>query len=56
MYTLEEINELIEKSARGKKAAALFKEGYNCAQAIVIAFSDMLPFDENTVVKLVSGC
>ncbi|MDD6102194.1 MAG: C-GCAxxG-C-C family protein [Clostridiales bacterium] len=55
MYTLEEINELIGKSARGKKAAALFKEGYNCAQAMVIAFSDMLPFDENTVVKLVSG-
>ena len=32
----------------------LFKEGFNCSQAVVGAFSDLLPFDHDTLMKLAS--
>ena len=37
------------------KAKALFKEGYNCAQAVVSSFSDELEIDKETVLKLTSS-
>lgn len=37
------------------KAKAFFKEGYNCAQAVFLAFADDLKMDENTVIKLTSS-
>jgi C_GCAxxG_C_C family probable redox protein len=37
------------------KAKTLFKEGYNCAQAVVSAFSDELEIDKETVLKLTSS-
>ena len=40
---------------RGEKAEALFLEGYNCAQAVVIAFEDVLPYDRETLAKLSSS-
>lgn len=33
---------------RGELAEALFKQGYNCAQAVALAFQDLLPLDEPT--------
>ena len=39
---------------RGLKAKELFKEGYNCTQSVVGAFSDLLPVDFETLVKLSS--
>ena len=39
---------------RVTKAETLFKEGCNCSQAVVGAFSDLLPFDEDTILKLAS--
>lgn len=40
---------------RGEKAEALFLEGYNCAQAVVIAFEDLHGLDRETVAKLSSS-
>jgi len=37
------------------KANTLFKEGYNCAQAVVSAFSDELEIDKETVLRLTSS-
>lgn len=42
-------------SERGDKAYELFKDGYNCAQAVAGAFSDLLGMDMDTVAKLASG-
>ena len=36
-------------------AAELFVNGYNCAQAVAVAFSDVTGFDEKTSAKLVSS-
>lgn len=37
---------------RREKAMALFEEGYNCTQALVLAFEDMLPFDRETAAMI----
>ena len=38
-----------------EKAAALFREGYNCAQSVFLAFEDMYEIDHKTAVRLSSG-
>lgn len=38
-----------------EKAKILFKEGYNCAQAVFLTFADDLNMDKNTVTKLTSS-
>lgn len=48
-----EIN--IENSEYAKKAMALFKEGYNCSQAVFLAFKDLYPMDEKTALKISSS-
>lgn len=40
---------------RGERAEALFMEGYNCAQAVVIAFEDLHGLDRETAAKLASS-
>lgn len=40
---------------RSERAASLFMEGYNCCQSVVLAFSDLLPCDENTLRIMASG-
>ena len=37
------------------KAADLFLEGYNCAQAVAVAFCDVTGWDKDHTAKLVSG-
>lgn len=44
-----------EKMTRGERAEALFLEGYNCAQAVVIAFEDLHGLDRETVAKMASS-
>ena len=39
----------------GIKAAELFLEGYNCAQAVAVAFCDVTGLDEKTTARMVSG-
>lgn len=38
-----------------KKASEYFKEGYNCAQSVLLAFSDITGFDKDTTLKLSSS-
>ena len=38
-----------------EKAIALFKEGYNCAQSVFLAFNDVMGLDEKTALKLSSS-
>lgn len=38
-----------------EKAKALFLEGYNCSQAVLLAFSDILDLDESMAAKLSSS-
>ena len=40
---------------RKEKAVSLFNSGYNCAQAVMLAFSDLLDIDELTIQKLTSS-
>jgi C_GCAxxG_C_C family probable redox protein len=40
---------------RTEIAEKLFKDGYNCSQAVVGAFGDMLPMDFDTLMKLSSS-
>ena len=40
---------------RAERAAQLFLDGYNCAQSVAIAFSDMTGMEEATAAKLASG-
>ena len=40
---------------RREKAMANFMNGYNCSQAITLAFADLVPMDESTLLKLASS-
>lgn len=40
---------------REYRAAQLFVEGYNCAQAVIMAFSDLIGMDEKTCAKISSS-
>ena len=40
---------------RGERAQAFFKEGYNCAQSVVMAFSDRTGMTENESARLASS-
>ncbi len=44
-----------ENSVYGQKAMKYFKEGYNCSQAVILAFSDKYDIDETAAVKLASS-
>lgn len=51
----KELDELLENSVYAKKAMELFKEGYNCAQAVFLAFTDRYEMDETIALKLSSS-
>ena len=40
------------KEERIEKAVSLFKEGYNCSQAVVAAFADMYGFSQEQALKM----
>ena len=46
--TTEELDQFLEQSPRAQKAMAAFYDGYNCAQAIVLAFEDLLPLEHQS--------
>lgn len=48
-----EIN--VEYSEYAQKAMGLFKEGYNCAQAVFLAFEDRYEIDRKTALMLSSS-
>ena len=37
---------------RSEQAKENFRRGYNCAQSVFLAFSDMIPLDEKTALKI----
>ncbi len=39
----------------GDRAEELFRKGYNCAQSVLLAFSDMTGLDEKTAAQLSSS-
>ncbi|SHJ45632.1 C-GCAxxG-C-C family protein [Hespellia stercorisuis] len=45
----------IENSVRAQEAMNLFLEGYNCAQAVTLAFQDMYEADPQTMVRMSSS-
>lgn len=40
---------------KGEIAKAYFLEGYNCAQAVALSFSDEIGMDKDTIAMLTSG-
>ena len=46
----------IENSKYAKKAMDLFLEGYNCSQAVFLAFADKYDMDRTMALKLSSSC
>ena len=40
---------------RQKRAEMLFMEGYNCCQAVLLAFEDLLEADRVTLLRMSSG-
>lgn len=52
---MTDIENMLENSERGKKAASLFREGYNCTQAVCLAFEDLCGLDRETLLKLSSS-
>lgn len=40
---------------RAEKAKEYFKEGYNCCQAVVLAFCDTVDIDEHTALMVASS-
>lgn len=45
----------VENSKYGQKAKKLFLEGYNCSQAVFLAFADQYDIDFTTALKLSSS-
>ncbi len=44
-----------EELTRGERAEQYFREGYNCAQAVVLSFSDVLGCDEKELLRIASS-
>lgn len=44
--------ENLTRFPRAEKAMELHKAGYNCAQAVYLAFSDLYPFDQMTAAQI----
>lgn len=41
-------------SIKGEQAKAFFKEGYNCSQSVVLAFSDEIGIEKSQLLRMVS--
>lgn len=44
-----------QSSSYAKKAGEYFKEGYNCAQSVLLAFADLYEMDGTTAARLSSS-
>lgn len=47
--------ENIDASTRAAQAKEYFKNGYNCCQAVALAFKDIIGLDEKSIATLASG-
>lgn len=41
--------------SRGEAAEKYFREGYNCSQAVVLSFSDILGVDKDSLLRIASS-
>ncbi len=48
-------NEEILQNSRAKSAYDYFFEGYNCTQAIAMAFQDIIPIEQGLMLRMVSS-
>lgn len=48
------MNENTAVKRRAQMAMDNFKAGYNCAQSVILAFSDLLPIESNDLARLAS--
>jgi len=46
---------MIDVEERQKRAEELFESGYNCCQAVVLAFSDLIPMSEEQIKAACCG-
>lgn len=49
------MKQLLDANERGARAEELFKNGYNCAQAVAVAYSDIVGVSDADASKLVAG-
>lgn len=40
---------------RSEKALKLYAKGFNCAQSVIVSFSDLLSFQEEQAIRIASG-
>ena len=45
----------INPAERQERAEQFFMEGYNCCQAVLLAFQDILPVDRSALLRVASG-
>lgn len=45
----------INPAERQERAENFFMEGYNCCQAVLLAFQDILPVDRSALLRVASG-
>jgi len=45
----------LDSEARADSARAYFKQGYNCCQAVALAYSDVMGMDETAIATIASG-
>lgn len=45
----------VNTEERAEKAVKLFSEGYNCAQAVYVTFSDIMELDPNLAARIVGS-
>ena len=45
----------INPAERQERAEKFFMEGYNCCQAVLLAFQDILPVDRSALLRVASG-
>lgn len=51
----EESDTMAEEKSRRETAEAYFSEGYNCTQAVVLTFADLIGLDEKTLLRASSS-
>lgn len=49
-----ELMERLEKSPHAQRAMKNFREGYNCAQSVVLAFAEECGMEEKAILRLAS--
>ena len=49
---IKKMKKVIIMNRHDDKARELFKQGYNCSQAVVLSFADELPIDFDSLVKI----